>query len=198
MLEHRSQIHKTFNKLRKASNPLYSSMQRQFTNMKDLHRDKALLNVQKIGRDPTNSLPRRYAAKLASPQILKPSDPHSQSLPREYQNELDSVYQKALGAAIEKSAIFGRRGSDDPHQRSKSNLTNAEHYAMTKNHMLLVSKVAEAPHHFFQVEHAPIPKPVDRHDCTRVIEPGMARLDQTSTHHSRTRFRGLAQDKGRV
>ena len=184
MLEHRSQIHK----IRKGSNPLYDSVQRQYTNMKDLHRDKALLNIQKIGRDPSNSLPRCYAAKLASPQILKPSDPHSQGLPREYQDELDSVYRKALGAAIESSAILGRRGSDDPHQRRKANLTTAEHYAMTKNHALLVSKVAEAPHHFFQVEHAPIPKPVDRHDSTHVIEPEMAGPDRTKALRSRIRI----------
>ena len=44
--------------------------------------------------------------------------------------------------------------------RSKSQLTNAEHHAMVKDHRLLASKISELPHHYFKVEHSvPGPKP---------------------------------------
>ena len=108
MLEHKAKIHKSFNQSRKGTYHLYSSMERQYSNLKDLHRDKALLSIQKIAKDPSGMMPSQYASKLQSPQILRPADPLDGRLPEQYQSQLDRAYMENLGAAIEKSAIMGR------------------------------------------------------------------------------------------
>ena len=36
--------------------------------------------------------------------------------------------------------------------RSRKDLTNAEHHAMKRDHSLLASKISELPHHYFNVE----------------------------------------------
>ena len=49
------------------------------------------------------------------------------------------------------------------HMRSRSNLTNAEHHAMSKNHILLANKIGELPHHYFTVEHAHLIEEYNKH-----------------------------------
>ena len=46
----------------------------------------------------------------------------------------------------------------------KSNLTNATHYAMKKNHDLLRSQIVEQPHHYFPVNHHKIREAIRRQE----------------------------------
>ena len=42
-------------------------------------------------------------------------------------------------------------------------MTNADHHAMSKNHLLLASKIGELPHHYFTVEHAKLVEEFNKH-----------------------------------
>ena len=119
-------------------------------------------------------MPKKYNDRMNKPEILKPADPYGNNLPPDFQSVLNDNYHKALGSIMANSSIL-RRGhhsvsGPSPSEkqnlyqmRSRSNLTNADHYAMSKNHLLLASKIGELPHHYFTVEHAKLVEEFNKH-----------------------------------
>ena len=73
-------------------------------------------------------------------EILEPKDPFRKKLPPNYQSELETSYRQMLGLAMSRQSSVVSASpsrSSDSHSGLNKNLTNAEHHAMTKNHVLL-------------------------------------------------------------
>ena len=84
---------------------------------------------------------------------LRPADPFSKKLPPQYQAHLEDTYNQLVSKAMSKSTIMTVNFQSSNPYKAKSHLTNADAYAMKKNHKLLAAKIGESPHHFFQIEH---------------------------------------------
>ena len=112
-------------------NFLYKSMKRQYTNLKELDREKSLNMLQKL-KNPLYDVPHMPKERTL---ILKPKDPFEKALPPRYQAHLDETFNALLSKAMSKSSIMTvKNKTNSPQYRAKSHLTNAEHHAMKKNH----------------------------------------------------------------
>ena len=146
------------------TNTLYRKMRRQFSNLRQVEREDNLQNQQRTN-DKFMSFPKNACMRRQQPQILKPTDTLEDTMPPQYQHQLDRTYRSVLGKAISRQSLHKCDEADQTNQKCKErkrNLTNAQHYAMSQNHLLMAQMISEHPHHYFTLEHTELAVPQNR------------------------------------